>query len=361
MLDAPLTLRSGLVLNNRAAVAAMTNGQSLVDGRTGDDEIHWLARRADGGFGCVATCAAYVSRDGKAWDGQLGIDRDDELEGLARFAERVQRGGCAGMVQLFHGGVRATQRLTGEQVWSATTFHEDGKDFETPREATEADIERVIGDFIAAAARAQKAGWNGVELHGAHGYLLTQFMSATQNTRGDRWGGAALDNRARLVREVMRGVRARVGPKFSVGVRLSFESGGNAKGLDFDEIVQVAKWLCDDGADFIHASLFYAERNTRKYPDQHPIPLIRAALPKDVALFACGNIWTGSDAAAALDRGADVVALARCAIFNPDWPRHAMTPGWEPRRPPATPDELAALAVSPAFVTYLRHFKNLVA
>jgi 2,4-dienoyl-CoA reductase-like NADH-dependent reductase (Old Yellow Enzyme family) len=361
MLLAPLTLRSGLVLNNRAAVAAMTNGQSLVDGRAGDDEIHWLARRADGGFGCVATCAAYVSRDGKAWDGQLGVDRDDDLEGLARFAERVQRNGCAGMVQLFHGGVRATQRLTGEQVWSATTFHEDGKDFETPRAATEADIERVIGDFVAAAARAQNAGWSGVELHGAHGYLLTQFMSATQNTRSDRWGGASLDNRARLVREVMRGVRARVGPKFTVGVRLSFESGGNAKGLDFDEIVQVAKWLCDDGADFIHASLFYAERNTRKYPDQHPIPLIRAALPKDVALFVAGNIWTGGDAAAALDRGADVVALARCAIFNPDWPRNATRPGWEPKRPPATPDELNALGVSPAFVTYLRHFKTLVA
>jgi 2,4-dienoyl-CoA reductase-like NADH-dependent reductase (Old Yellow Enzyme family) len=360
MIDAPLTLRSGLVLPNRAAVAAMTNGQSLADGRVGDDEITWLARRADGGFGLVATCAAYVAKDGKAWDGQLGVDRDDDLDGLARFATRLQRGGCAGIVQLFHGGVRATQRLTGEQVWSATTFHEDGPDFETPRAATEADIERVIGDFVSAAARCQAAGFRGIELHGAHGYLFTQFLSSTQNTRSDAWGGASLERRARLVREVMRRVRARVGASFTVGVRLSFESGGNAKGLDFDEMVRVATWLCDDGADFIHASLFYAERNTRKYPDKHPIPLIRAALPADVALFACGNIWTAEDAAAALDRGADVVALARCAIFNPDWPRRVTTSGWQPRRPPATTDELVELSVSPAFVKYLRHFKGLV-
>jgi len=339
----------------------MTNGQSLVDGRVGDDEIHWLARRADGGFGMVATCAAYVSRDGKAWDGQLGVDRDDDQENLTRFATRLSRAGAAGIVQLFHGGVRATQRLTGEQVWSATVFHEDGPKFETPRAATEADIERVIDDFVAAAVRCKAAGFAGVELHGAHGYLLTQFLSSTQNTRTDAWGGLELGNRARLVREVMRQVRARVGASFTVGVRLSFESGGNSKGIDLDEAVQVARWLADDGADFIHASLFYAERNTQKYPDKHAIPLIREALPKQVALIACGNIWTATDAAAALDRGADMVALARCAIFNPDWPTHITTPGWQPRRPPATPEELIELAVSPAFVGYLRHFKNLVA
>jgi 2,4-dienoyl-CoA reductase-like NADH-dependent reductase (Old Yellow Enzyme family) len=129
MIDVPLSLRSGLVLRNRAAVAAMTNGQSLPDGRVGDDEIHWLAHRADGGFGLVATCAAYVSKDGQAWDGQIGIDADDKLDGLARLAARIQQSGAAAVAQLFHGGVRATQRLTGEQVWSASVFHEDGPSF----------------------------------------------------------------------------------------------------------------------------------------------------------------------------------------------------------------------------------------
>lgn len=359
MLHSPLTLRSGLVIPNRIALAAMTNGQSLADGSLGDDELHWLARRAAGGFGLVATCASYVARDGKAWPGQLGIDRDDELPGLTRLAAAVRKHGATAMVQLFHGGVRAASALTGEQVWSASTWQEETPNFEVPRVATDADLERTIEAFAAAAGRAQRAGFDGVELHGAHGYLLTQFISAVTNTRTDAWGGT-LDKRARLVREVMRAVRRRVGPAFAVGVRLSLEHGGHAKGLDFDESLQIAAWLVDDGADFIHASLWRAESNTRKYPDKHPLPLLRAALPKDIPVIACGNIWTHADAMLALDRGADMIALARAAIVNPDWPKQ-VKPGWEPRRPPLTPAELAELAVSPPFAEYLRHFKNLVA
>ena len=338
----------------------MTNGQSLADGTLGDDELAWLARRADGGFGMIATCASHVSRDGKAWAGQLGCDRDDDLPGLTRLAARLRRGGATSFVQLFHGGVRAASALTGEQVWSASTWREDAPDFEVPRVATIEDIERVIRHFAAAAARAQAAGFDGVELHGAHGYLLTQFLSTVNNTRTDDWGGS-LEHRARLIREVMRAVRARVGPRFAVGVRLSLEHGGHAKGLDLDDSLQVARWLADDGADFIHASLWRADAMTRKRPDQHPIPLLRAALPKDVALIACGSIWTAAEATAALDRGADMVALARAAIVNPDWPKEILADRWEPRRPPLTPAELLAVSVSPPFAVYLRHFKNLVA
>ena len=118
MLFDPLTLKCGLVLPNRIALAPMTNGQSLPDGQLGEDELGWLARRADGGFGMIETCAAYVARDGKAWAGELGVDRDDELPGLTRLASRLRRGGAAAIVQLFHGGVRAASALTGEQVWS---------------------------------------------------------------------------------------------------------------------------------------------------------------------------------------------------------------------------------------------------
>ncbi|HEY6033871.1 MAG TPA: NADH:flavin oxidoreductase [Kofleriaceae bacterium] len=340
------------------ALAAMTNGQSHPDGTLGDDELRWLERRAEGGFGLVCTCAAYVAKDGKAWDGELGIDSDADVPGLTRLATAIKRHGATAFAQLFHGGVRATQRLTGQQVWSASRFLEDAPDFEEPRAATEADITRTIEAFAAAAERCQRAGFDGVELHGAHGYLLTQFISAVTNTRTDAWGGS-LENRARLVREVLRAVRARCGDKFSVGVRLSLEHGGSARGLDLDESLQLARWLADDGADFIHASLWRAENFTRKRPDEHPIPLVRAAVPKEVAVIAAGNIWTYEDAALALERGADMVALARPAIVNPDWPKQAK-PGWEPRRPPLSRAELEQLAVSPAFAVYLRHFKNLV-
>ncbi|MEO8843151.1 MAG: NADH:flavin oxidoreductase [Kofleriaceae bacterium] len=359
MLHEPLTLRSGLVIPNRVALAAMTNGQSQADGRLGDDELHWLERRAAGGFGLVCTCAAYVAKDGKAWDGELGVDREDDLPNLTKLATAIKRHGSAAMVQLFHGGVRATQRLSGEQVWSASEFHEDAADFETPRAATEADLERTIEAFAAAAERCERAGFDGVELHGAHGYLITQFISAVTNTRTDRWGGDVA-GRARFAREVMRAVRARVGARFTVGIRLSLEHGGSARGLDLDESLQLAAWLCEDGADFIHASLWRAENMTRKRPAEHPIPLVRAAVAKDVAVIVAGNIWTYEDAVLARERGADMVALARAAIINPDWPKLAK-PGWEPRRGPLTRAEYGELAVSPAFAIYLKHFKGLVA
>lgn len=349
MLFDPLTLKCGLVLPNRIALAPMTNGQSLADGHLGEDELAWLARRADGGFGMIETCAAYVARDGKAWAGELGVDRDDGLPGLTRLASRLRRGGAAAIVQIFHGGVRAASALTGEQVWSASTWHEDGPTFEVPRTATAADVERVIEQFAAAAERCERAGFDGVELHGAHGYLLGQFLSRTMNPR-------PFEERAHLIRAATRAVRARTSPKFCVGVRLSPEDRGSAKGLDLDESLQVARWLADDGADFIHASLWDATKPTVKRPDEHPIPLFRAAVPRDVALFVAGAIWTHGEAEAALARGADVVAIGRAAILNPDWPH---TDGV--KRTPATRAELIDRAVSPTFVEYLTRWKGFVA
>jgi 2,4-dienoyl-CoA reductase-like NADH-dependent reductase (Old Yellow Enzyme family) len=355
----PLTLRSGAVVPNRIALAPLTNGQSLADGRLGDDELAWLARCADGGFGLIETCAAYVGLDGKAWDGELGVDRDDDLPGLTRLAARLRRGGAFALVQLFHGGVRATQRLSGEQVWSASTWQEDAPTFEVPRVATTDDIARAIAQFAAAAARAQAAGFDGIELHGAHGYLLSQFLSATMNPRSDGWGGN-LVGRARLIREVARAVRARVGRQFTVGVRLSLEDWGSARGLDLDDSLQVARWLADDGVDFVHASLWNAAAMTKKRPEQHAVELLRAALPREVAVIACGGMWAPADALALRERGADMIALGRAAICNPEWPIAARTPGWEPRRPPLTADELLARSISPVFIGYLRRWKNFV-
>ncbi|MEJ7600558.1 MAG: NADH:flavin oxidoreductase [Kofleriaceae bacterium] len=360
MLFDALTFRSGAVMPNRIALAAMTNLQSLPDGKLGEDELTWLARRADGGFGLISTCAAYVARDGKAWDGQLGIDHDDQLFGLARLAKRIRNTGALASVQLFHGGVRAASRLTGEQVWSASTWHETGATFEVPRPATERDLTRVIDQFAAAAERAQRAGFDGVELHGAHGYLLSQFLSTTMNPREDGWGGG-LAGRARLIREVMRAVRARTGPRFTIGVRLSLEDFGSARGMDLDDNLAVAAWLAEDGADYVHASLWDGAAMSVKRPTEHPVPLLRAVLPATVAVFAAGAVWTGADARALLERGASAVAIGRAAILHPDWARQAREPGWAPARPPITRAELLDRGVSPVFAQYLTRWRGFVA
>jgi 2,4-dienoyl-CoA reductase-like NADH-dependent reductase (Old Yellow Enzyme family) len=356
MLFQPLTLRCGVTLPNRIALAALTNWQSQADGLLGDSELAFLARRADGGFGTITTCATYVALDGKGWDGELAIDRDECIPGLCRLTERLHTSGAIALVQLFHGGARADAALTGEQPWSASAWTDGSL---SPRAATEDDIRRAIDQFVLGAVRAKAAGFDGVELHGAHGYLLSQFLSTAMNTRTDEWGGE-LANRARLVRTIAQQVRQQCGPRFVLGVRLSLEDFGQARGLDLDESLQISRWLADDGADFIHASLWDVARMTAKRPDAHALPLLRAALPRDVAVFTAGKVWTRDDAEATLARGAEVVALGRSAIANPDWPRQ-IEAGTDPRRPPLTRAELGSRAVSPRFAEYLTRWKGFVA
>ena len=224
---------------------------------------------------------------------------------------------------------------------------------------TDRDIADVIAAFAKGARDARALGFDGVELHGAHGYLLSQFLSTEMNTRTDEWGGT-LANRARLVRTIAQRVRAQCGARFVLGVRLSLEDFGQARGLDLDDSLQLSRWLADDGVDFIHASLWDVGRMTAKRPEQHALPQLRAVLPRDVAIMTAGKIWSRADADATLARGADVVALGRSAIANPDWPQ-LIRAGTEPRRPPLTRAELADRAVSPRFAEYLTRWKNFVA
>ncbi|HTR53671.1 MAG TPA: NADH:flavin oxidoreductase [Kofleriaceae bacterium] len=353
MLYEPLVFRNGVRARNRTWLAPMTNQMSHADGSLSDDELRWLEMRARGGFGVIETCAAHVSLDGQAWPGELGVYDDRLLPGMRRLACALGAAGALGIVQLFHGGVRASSQLTGEQTWSASAI-------EGARDATANDIARVISRFRDAAVRCHAAGFHGIELHGAHGFLFTQFLSTTMNRRGDQWGGT-LEGRARLLRDTMRAVRAAVPPSFVVGVRLSPEDHGNAKGIDLDESVEVARWLCDDGADFIHLSLWDWRDNTRKRSDLHAVSLFRSALARDVAIVAAGGVWTREDAEALLDKGASAVAIGRAAIANPEWAANAAIAGWAPRRPPLTKAELLERGLSPGFVEYMRNWKSFVA
>ena len=162
------------------------------------------------------------------------------------------------------------------------------------------------------------------------------------------------------MREVVRAVRGAVPEEFVVGIRLSPEDAGNARGLDLDENLQLARWLCEDGIDFLHLSLWDYRRNTTKYPECHAMGLFRAAISDEVRLVAAGNIWTPAEAQEVIGLGADGVALGRSAILNPDWARRAAQPGWEPLRLPVTAAQLAERGCSPVFVDYLRKRPNFV-
>jgi 2,4-dienoyl-CoA reductase-like NADH-dependent reductase (Old Yellow Enzyme family) len=352
---APLDIGASRPAPNRIWLAPMTNSQSHADGTLADEELRWLLARAQGGFGVIQSCATHVQAHGQGWPGELGIYSDLHLEGWQRLVHALHDAGALVLPQLFHGGARADRRVTGVQPWSASPV--EGSD--AVREGTEADIHDAIEAFVAAAHRAHRAGADGIELHGAHGYLLCQFLSTTLNRRTDDWGGP-LQHRARLLRIVTARIRAELPAGFSVGVRISPENFGQLTGLDLDESLTLAGWLADDGIDFLHISLWDAHKPSCKRPDTHPLPLFRDALPPQVKLVVAGNLWTREDAESMLELGADAVALGRSAIANPDWPRTVAAAGAAPLRPPLTAQQLLDRALSPGFVDYMRRWPGFV-
>lgn len=346
----PLRFNNNITAPNRLWLAPLTNQQSHPDGSLSDDELNFLRARAAGGFSVIESCATHISLDGQGWPGELGIFDDRLIPDWTRLASAIHTEKSLLIAQLYHGGERADHETSGIQPWSAMASSDPNSNNST-RAATPEDIQTVIQQFRDAAVRAHLAGVDGVELHGAHGYLLGQFLSAN-NQRTDGWG-SDLPARARMIREATRAVRAAVTDSFILGVRLSPENFGQATGLDLDETIQIARWLAEDGANFIHISLWDAAKNTQKYPDKHPIPLFRQALPADVVLVTAGNVWTAEQAEDLLTLGADAVALGRAAIANPDWPRRATNPSAPILYPPLTTSELRQRALGQAFIDYL--------
>ena len=351
-----LSFRNGRTSPNRIWLAPLTNQQSHPDGTLSDQELHWLKARSAGGFGVIESCATHVSLDGQGWPGELGIFDDALIPGWQLLSEEIHRDDALLIAQIFHGGARALPSEEHRAPWSSSPTDDANH---PARPGTDEDIESTIEAFAAAACRLHRAGGDGVEIHGAHGYLLSQFLSATLNQRTDQWGGP-LENRARLIRRVLQTIRARIPEDFIVGVRLSPENYGNLQGLDLDESLQVARWLCEDGADFIHLSLWDASQNSTKYPHLHPARYFRDRLPEAVPLITAGKIWTVDDALAQLAHGADAVALGRSAIANPAWPRRVVADGEDPGRPPLTPEELRERALSPTFIDYMRRWPGFV-
>ena len=247
----PLRLPHGGTLPNRFMLAPLTNQQSHPDGTLSDDEFRWLTMRAAGGFGLVTTCAAHVQAVGQGFAGQLGIFDDMHLPGLSRLADAITEQGAIGIVQLHHAGIRAVPDLIGGAPVGPSADPDTGS-----RALTTAEVEQAIVDFVAGAERAQRAGFQGVELHGAHGYLICAFLSAELNRRDDRFGGS-LENRARFLMDIVHGVRAACGPNFVLAVRLSPERFG----MQLAEVAEVYSWLVESGeVDLIDMSLWDIHR-----------------------------------------------------------------------------------------------------
>ncbi|HLZ83073.1 MAG TPA: NADH:flavin oxidoreductase [Caulobacteraceae bacterium] len=351
----PLTLARGPAWRNRFMLAPLTNSQSHADGTLSDDEFDWLTHRARGGFGLVMTCAAHVQAAGQGFPGQLGIFSDQHIPGLARLAADIRAKGAVSSVQLHHAGLRSPADLIGEAP------HGPSEDAETgARALTLAEVEALREDFIAAAVRAEQAGFDGVELHGAHGYILCAFLSPETNRRDDRYGGSP-ENRARLVWEIIDGVRARTRADFQLGLRISPERFG----LRFAEQRELARALLASGKlDYLDLSLW----DVFKAPMEAEFaarPLIDwfTDLPRGrTRLGVAGKLMSAADARRVLDHGADFPIVGRAAILHHDFPtRAAADPDFRAVSLPVTRAWLRNERLGPAFVEYMNGWKGFVA
>jgi len=349
----PLTFAHGPAMKNRFMLAPLTNLQSHADGRLSDDEFRWLTMRAQGGFGLTMTCAAHVQAVGQGFQGQLGVFSDDHLEGLTRLAAAIKAQGSLAAVQLHHAGARSPKELVGQPV-APSDDAESGA-----RAMTTAEVEALCEAFIVAALRAETAGFDGVEIHGAHGYVLAQFLSAETNRRDDRYGGS-LENRARLLNDVIAGIRARCGADFQLGLRLSPER----YGLRLAEMRDLAAELLSAARiDYLDMSLWNVAKEPVEAEFQgRSLMSYFAELPRGpVRLGVAGKIMTPAQAAAALDAGADCVLIGRAAILHHDFPELARRdPGFTPIGLPVSPAYLRGQGLGDAFVTYMGSWPGFV-
>jgi 2,4-dienoyl-CoA reductase-like NADH-dependent reductase (Old Yellow Enzyme family) len=343
----------GPAMPNRFMLAPLTNMQSHPDGTLSDDEKHWLVKRAEGGFGLVMTCAAHVQKRGQGFPGQLGTFSDDHVPGLTGLATAIKSHGSVAVVQLHHAGRRSPADLIGESPVCPSDDPETGA-----RALTTDETEELIADFVKAAVRCDRAGFDGVELHGAHDYMICEYLSPELNRRSDRYGGS-LENRARLLMEIVSGIRRECRPDFNLSVRLSPERFG----MQTPEICEVYGRLVDVGVDFVDMSLWdvFKEPADPDFAGRRLVDVF-AAIPRGrTRLGVAGKLYSADDARRAIDAGADMVVLGRGAILHHDFPEQVRRDGdFVMRDLPVTPETLKNEGLSDSFVGYMRNWKGFV-
>lgn len=356
--NSPMSLRRGKSWGNRLFLAPMTNLQSNPDGTLTDTEIGWLAARGRGGFGQVMTAAAFVTPEGKAWQGQLGVHTDAMLPGLTRLASALRGTGTRSSVQLHHGGMRADHTLTGL---------EQRGPWNDPARSTTAlstgEVEALVEATVAAAVRCESAGIDGVQLHAAHGYLWGQFMDPRSNLREDRYGGS-LANRLRFTLETLSGIRRATGPDFEVGVRLTPEG----YGIPLAEAVEIIGTVLASGqVDTLDISMWDCWMSPRKVETGRLLIEEFAELPRHGTrvgvtgrvLDRAGVDWAlgrNLDGSTSLAGGFDFVGIGTAAILHHDSAAHLLADGstFTPTPLPVSADHLRGELVGEPFLDYLR-------
>lgn len=321
-LNEALTFKRGLTIKNRIIMAPMTTMMSFYDGVVTKDERAYYALRS-GEVGAVITGAANVQEDGKGWEGELGVHHDRFIPGLSKLATSIKQKGTKAILQIFHAGRMANSRvLRGVQPVSASTIPAERPNAETPRELTGDEVLGLIESYKQATERAIKAGFDGVEIHGANTYLIQQFFSPHSNRRTDRWGGS-LEKRFKFINDVVDAVTGAVDQSdvkdFIVGYRFSPEE-FETPGIRLSDTLYLVDQLANKPLDYLHISFNDYNRVSisEEYQDKPIVDYLYEKINGRVPFIGVGDIRTKTDAEHVL-ANADLIALGRALLIDPHW------------------------------------------
>lgn len=317
-------------LNGRLVLPPMASAKADKNGTVTEDLCRYYDEKTRGGFiGLVITEHAYVSPEGRLTAGQLSAAEDGCIEGLKRLAAVIRKNGPAVIAQITHAGGAASSAITGLPVLGAGSIRPSGavSHEDTPQTMNRDDIRKVISNFAAAARRIEKAGFDGVEIHSAHGYLLNQFYSPLLNDRTDEYTGQTLEGRLKLHLEILEAVRACTGHGFSVAVRLGardYEDGGAAARDSAEACLRLEK----AGTDLLDIS---GGVSGSRYPyskEEGWFKEITADIKKKVSVpvILTGGIVSAQAAENLLQTGAaDLIGVGRALLQNSLWAKEAKT------------------------------------
>jgi 2,4-dienoyl-CoA reductase-like NADH-dependent reductase (Old Yellow Enzyme family) len=311
-----------LELKNRFVRSATWDATADSSGAVTDASLAVFRKLAKGGVGLIITAFAYVSPLGQAMERQYGVHTDSMIQGLNRLVEATHKEGAKIALQIVHAGINSMY-LPLKGIIPIAVSHRP--DIDKPhREMTSEEIEATISDFVAAAVRAREAGFDAVQLHGAHGYLMSQFLSPLSNLRTDKWGGNA-DNRRRFHLEIVRRTRQAIGDGFPLLIKLGVQEDTEG-GLSLAESVETAQQIENNGINAIEVStgdgIPKVAPVAKKGDPERAFFRERAAAVKRVVavpVMLVGGIRSLEMAQNIVDSGdADLISIARPFIREPD-------------------------------------------
>ncbi|MEG6513540.1 NADH:flavin oxidoreductase [Desulforamulus ruminis] len=331
LLFSPFQL-GGKELKNRMVFPPTTTSFATPKGEVTPKLVDYYRQRAAGGVGTVIMEPGVVNPRGKLTSQSMEIYTEESVTFLKEITGIFKTNGAAAFIQLAHSGPRGRASFLGERPVSPSgiPFFQD----EPVEELTREGIDRVVKDFVAAALRAQQAGFDGIELHGAHGYLLSSFLSPIMNRRTDEYGGSNR-NRAKIMVDIITGIREQVGNKILIGVRLNGKEYGE-QGLADSDAIELARIFEAAGADLLHVSALEVEvpalvgvaaipatsapgRNDPHGPFLRYARQVKKAV--HIPVIAVGKLDNPEVAEKALaEKDCDLVALGRSLIVDPNWP-----------------------------------------